>query len=295
MKLVCFYKAPRLWFCILFCSLHSLISAPTFTSGHLLTTIKFPLWVTLLASWRVMTLAGFMNLTGVTENSEKTGVSVTSSSACDGMSKESQHKNKQVGPSWILPISVGKQSQAVIIWDEKTGVYILFILSTSTDEPGKGFAMSMGLRHWHLWPGHACANKAHLTTIPPILPIRGSGKFTSYPGPFERSSFPSSSIKYMHINFSTRRNTGNTKKSRPWTTGGSLQDKEIATPDKLLGRVQDEKIQGESLSDFPILLHRKITHLWMLATFCRLYFLFIKWVFCKSWRVSASQKEWECP
>lgn len=29
--------------------------------------------------------------------------------------------------------------------------------------------MPMGLRHWHLWPGHACVNKAHLTTIPPVF------------------------------------------------------------------------------------------------------------------------------
>lgn len=56
----------------------------------------------------------------------------------------------------------------------------------------------------------------------------------------------------MHINFSTRRNTGDIEKSTPWTTSGSLRDKEVSTPDKLLGRVQDEKIQEESLSNFPI-------------------------------------------
>lgn len=34
-------------------------------------------------------------------------------------------------------MKVGEQSQAAVIWDEETGVYIFFTPSTSADEPGK--------------------------------------------------------------------------------------------------------------------------------------------------------------
>lgn len=145
--------------------------------------------MTLLASWKVMALAGVMNLTGVTENSAKDRHKCHKQFSL-GWDEQGIQAQEQEGGTFLNPVHLGRElwrwgtvSGSHHLGWENRSLYFLHTVNICRWTRG-GFAMPMGLKHWHLWPGHACVNKAHLTTIPPILHIRGSGKFTSYPGPF---------------------------------------------------------------------------------------------------------------